>query len=53
MKGYKTTRKILSFTVNDETYRTVVQNAKKQQLRIDEYLRRLLYRDLSGLKRID
>jgi hypothetical protein len=53
MKQYKHSRQTIVISVNSETYKAAAAAASKQQIRLQDFMRRILLRELSGLKRFD
>lgn len=52
-RNYKKTKKTITCSVTDETYSAIATVAKKRGMHLHELIRQLIYRELSGLKRID
>ena len=53
MKQYRHSKQTIVFSVNSETYKAAAEIAKRRGMHLHEFVRQLLYRELSGLKRFD
>lgn len=52
MKWAKT-KKFINLAVQNDTYGKILEITKKRNMRVDEWVRQLIYNELNGIKKFD
>ena len=47
------TKKFINIPVQTETYRKILEISKKKNMRIEDWVRQLIYSELNGCKKFD